>query len=256
MLSPIPEDWAVPKVFRERMGSSAGRQRAMSADRHLLLILHELPSAHRRAERRARYFWRKPSGSWETSGSGSTTIDPLKAHVTTFLNAIEELESELEAADSASDYFRVLRFAVPLLRSTRNLAKVLQEAREAVDKDRELIAVRDMAIDAERAIELVHQHAGQGLDFRIAASNEEQTRQTEYLGRANHRLNLLAAATLPLSAIGGLLGINLVSGLETWNAPWTFWAVAALSVALGAVLRSTLPSPPPALPTPEPRPRK
>jgi hypothetical protein len=41
--SVVPPSWEVPPQFRERLGERVGRQRAMLADGHLLLVLHRPP---------------------------------------------------------------------------------------------------------------------------------------------------------------------------------------------------------------------
>ncbi len=57
----VPEDWEVPVQIRDRFGDSAGRQRAMVADGHLLLVLHEAPGPNDR-ERKGCLLWRNPAG--------------------------------------------------------------------------------------------------------------------------------------------------------------------------------------------------
>lgn len=109
--------------------------------------------------------------------------------------------------------------------------------------DRDLIAVRDLAQDTERACELLHGYAKDGLEFTIARNAEQNARNTEHVIHSGHQLNLLAALFLPITALGSLLGMNLMHGLETWNAPWTFWLVALVSFALGFWIKSTLPRP-------------
>lgn len=37
--SAIPPTWKVPDLFRSRLGESAGRQRAMASEGHLLIVL-------------------------------------------------------------------------------------------------------------------------------------------------------------------------------------------------------------------------
>src|SRR5438045_260505 len=69
MSNVIPHNWEVPQVFRGRLGTHAGRQRVMSADGHLLLILHEVPGRKEATERGARLYWRKPDGTWQSTGS-------------------------------------------------------------------------------------------------------------------------------------------------------------------------------------------
>src|SRR5258705_279200 len=60
----LPPDWQLPATFVQRLGDNAGRQRAMSADGHLLLVLHEPPAAGA-PERTGRAFWRDPAGEVE-----------------------------------------------------------------------------------------------------------------------------------------------------------------------------------------------
>ena len=45
MSNVIPHNWDVPQVFRDRLGTHAGRQRTMHANGHLLIILHDVPKA-------------------------------------------------------------------------------------------------------------------------------------------------------------------------------------------------------------------
>lgn len=222
MTSPIPHSWELPPIFRERFGARAGRQRTMTHDGHTLIVLHEVPNPNEPDMRSAKLFWRKPDGSWQSSGSSSTTIAPLRSHVESFAEASERLETRLEKASTATDYFGVLHESAPLLRTARNLCRALQEAREAVGADRDLIAVRDLAQDTERACELLHGYAKDGLEFTIARNAEQNARNTEHVIHSGHQLNLLAALFLPITALGSLLGMNLMHGLETWNAPWTF----------------------------------
>ena len=54
----LPAVWQVPQEFRDRLGDRAGRQRAMAADGHLLLVLHRPPGPED-AERSGRFFWRR-----------------------------------------------------------------------------------------------------------------------------------------------------------------------------------------------------
>jgi len=39
----IPRDWKLPDTLRSRFGDEGGRQRALFAEGHLLLVLHEVP---------------------------------------------------------------------------------------------------------------------------------------------------------------------------------------------------------------------
>jgi hypothetical protein len=59
MKSLIPNQWLVPKRFRERVGESAGRQRAMTEDGQLLLAF----SAATRVSLLPGSIWTRPSSS-------------------------------------------------------------------------------------------------------------------------------------------------------------------------------------------------
>ena len=57
----------LPAEIKERFGQKrSGRQRAMVAEDHLLLVLHKVPQPGKR-EREGIFFWRKPDGSWDSS---------------------------------------------------------------------------------------------------------------------------------------------------------------------------------------------
>lgn len=244
MTSPIPITWDVPESIRVRVGHAVGRQRLIVEDEHVLVLLHAQPKADDPTRRDARLFWRRPDGTWRASArEGDSTIAPLRAHVDGFHATVEAFEDQIEQAVVAGDWFRVLHALAPFARTARNLARVMQELRERLPADREVLVLRDRASDVERAAELVHQWASQGLDFSIARANEEQARLAEVIARSGHRLNRLAALTLPLTALGALLGTNLQSGLETLAAPYLFWGFGIGMVAVGFVLWSTMPEP-------------
>lgn len=251
MSNPIPHNWDVPQVFRDRFGTRAGRQRVMHTDGHLLIVLHEVPDPDEPGERSAKLFWRKPDGSWRSTGSGATNIAPLRAHVESFDAAAEKLEDKVERAAKARDWFEVLHATAPLMRTARNLSKTLQEARELAKADKELIALRDQAQEVERAAELIHGHARDGLDFTVARNAEDNAIATQHVIESSHRLNLITAMFLPITALGTVLGMNLVHGFETWHKPYTFWIVAGVAIVVGLVVRASLPRPqqPPVPPT-------
>ncbi|HWO18961.1 MAG TPA: hypothetical protein VNO30_09295 [Kofleriaceae bacterium] len=244
MSNVIPHNWEVPQVFRGRMGVHAGRQRVMNADGHLLLILHEAPRRKEATERGARLYWRKPDGTWQSSGSGATTGAALRAHVEEFVTAVDTLEARADAAKRAADWFALIHDSAPLLRIVRGLSTTLQEARELAKNDRDLIAMRDTAQEIERDVDLIHSDARAGLDFAIATAAEENAASAKYVSEAGHRLNLIAATFLPISALGSLLGMNLVHGLEHTYSPWAFWGVAFLAFLLGLLVRASLPKAP------------
>lgn len=253
MSSPIPHSWQVPDVFRERMGDEAGRQRIMVHAGHLLVILHAVPDARLSDKREARLYWRSPDGKWLGSAGGSPGIAVLREHVDAYVVASARLEARVDTADSADDWFTLIREVAPLHRAARNMYRTLQEAREAVKDDKGLISVRDAAGDAERAFDLTHAHAQEGLDYTIARRGEEQSRDAQHMLEAAHRLNMIAAVFLPVTAVATLFSMNFSHGLEHAPAPHTFWVTAALCFMLGLWIKASMPRPA-ARPTPAERP--
>ncbi|HWB77574.1 MAG TPA: hypothetical protein VG755_21560 [Nannocystaceae bacterium] len=244
MSSPIPHNWQLPQVFRDRMGAHAGRQRCMAADGHLLIVLHDVPDPGRRQRRDAVLFWRAPDGKWSCSAGGPPTIAPLQQHVKAFLDAASHHEVLLEQAISADDWYALVHATMPLARASANMLEALQDAREAVKLDRDLITVRDLAVDAARAFELIHVNAKEGLDYTTAKRAEEQSKNAEHMLVSAHRLNLIAAVFLPVTALATLFGMNLRSGLEGLADPWAFWVLIGVAFLCGLAIKSALPRPP------------
>jgi hypothetical protein len=198
----LPADWAVPATFRRRLGNRAGRQRAMIADGHLLLILNAPPEADS-YKRKAAFFWREPKGQWRSTLSVEA-LRSLQRLVDAYEKAAQELEEKLDRDEDAASLQAVMSRSVPLARAARNLHAALQEARQGID-DPELINLRDHAGEAER----------------IAATG--------------HRLNLLAAIFLPVTALCAIFGMNLAHGLE-WLGPILFWGLTVVTLGIGGVL--------------------
>lgn len=232
----LPDVWNVPKPLRDRVGTRAGRQRLMTHEGHALVLLHRVPEAGTR-ERHASVFWRDPEGGWRCA-PGRDGAATLRGHVETFGEAIERLDDELESAARASDYFEVLRTARPVQRAVRNMNAVLQQLRELVPTDADVLAIRDRAYELERSADLLVDDAHNGLQLVAAQRAEEQAALSERIATQTHRLNLLAALFLPTTALGAILGMNLQSGLEPLPEPLTFWALVALALAVGVLMRS------------------
>ena len=243
----LPPDWTIPPVFAARLGDTAGRQRAMSADGHLLLVLHERPDPGV-PTRAGRPFWRDPDGRWRAT-STDEGLPVLKRHVAAFAERAEELERDWQDATTAADYFDLLQALAPLHRATRNLHATLQQARELVPADRDLINLRDQAGEIERTIELLHGDARNGLDYTVAHQAEQQAERTYDMAVSAHRLNLLAAVFLPAATLSAIFGMNLTHGLDTGDfPPWAlFWGILAIGLACGAYLAQVIarkPAPP------------
>ena len=234
----VPEDWEVPKQIRDRFGESAGRQRAMNANGHLLLVLHAPPGPNDR-DRQGRLMWRAPSGAWRWTEDGSTT-GLLKKHLAGFSQRAEQLESQLQSAWYAADYFTLLQEITPLHRTSRNLHATLQAARDMVADDKEVIVARDMAGDLERAFELLYTDAKNGLDFMAAQKAELQSERSYEMAMSAHRLNLLAALFFPITAISSIFGMNFSSGLEGLPGTWLFWGILAGGFLSGLLLTQVI----------------
>jgi hypothetical protein len=234
MASVIPETWSVPEKFRQRVGTSAGRQRAMIDAGHLLLILHELPKAGE-VERAARLFWRAPSGEWRATGTKGNGLNALKEHLQTYRKRVSELDEAIDAANTAAQLYGVLRSLAPLTRAARSMHRALQDAREGID-NKDIIVLRDAAGDVERTSELLSGDAKNALDYIEAKEAEQQTLLARRTSEAQHRLNMIAALFLPITAVGSMLGMNLTNGLEGRSA-LAFWIVCAVAFAMGFLVR-------------------
>jgi len=232
---PLPYDWALPDKIKERFGlKSTGRQRAMFADGHLLLVLHRLPK-HETHQREGIFFWRKSNGDWEYS-LGGEGLAMLRRHLRTYDTAEERFRSEYEKAATAEDYFHILETLPPLRHAAKNLHATLQSAREAVHEDRDIIDLRDWAYDIERSLDLLYEDTRNALDFNIARKAEEQARLSRQELQTAHRLNVLAAIFFPITAIASIFGMNLPSGLEG-SPSWLFWFIFLAGIGLGFWIR-------------------
>jgi hypothetical protein len=233
----LPADWGVPAELRDRLGSTAGRQRLLIEDGHLLLVLHAAPGADE-IDRRGRFFWRNVDGSWRAAPA-IDRVTTLREHLAEYEREIEQLERAEDDATQARDYFELLDRLAPLARATRNLYGVLQQARETVADDRELIVVRDEASDLTRRAELLNEDARNGLEFAIAWQAEQQAEISHQMSVAAHRLNLLVAFFFPIATLMAIFGTNLHHGLELWdqaNGPLPLLALIAAGLFCGVIL--------------------
>jgi hypothetical protein len=233
----LPVGWEVPAEFRDRLGEQAGRQRVMSAEGHLLVILHA-PPAHDTAKRDGRYFWRDPSGRWSPSGK-SPGQPGLGELLIEYERKLDDLQRDEDAAKTARDYFDLLNRLNPLVRTTRNLHAALQAAREAAPEDRQLLVWRDRAYAIERSAELLHNDAKNALDFAVAQRAEEEAELTRGVEAAGHRLNVMVAFFFPLATLAAFFGMELRNGLEPWDekyAPLPVLGILGVGLLLGGLL--------------------
>lgn len=235
----LPPTWDVPAEFRERLGEKVGRQRAMLADGHLLLVLHRPPKGND-PERSGRVFWRKPDGAWQSNDLGNGAAS-LTRHLAEYADLIDRYDRQEDEAASVSDYFAVLEGMSPLSRTVRNLHAALQDAREKMPDDRDLINARDRVYELERSADLLLADVRNALEYAVAKKAEEQAATTHQMAVSSHRLNMLVAFFFPIATLTAVFGTNLAHPLERYlPPPYAFFAVLATGLVLGSGLAAYL----------------
>jgi hypothetical protein len=240
----LPADWGVPPVFRQRLGESAGRQRIMEANGHLLIVLHAPPGADE-AGRRGRFFWRDPQGTWKAAPRAEQ-VSSLGDHLITYRATIETLEQAEEDAQTASEYFQLLDHLAPLARAARNLHDVVQQARDAIPVDRRLIVARDEAYEISRRADLLYDDAKNGMEFAMARQTEALAESSHQMSASSHRLNVLVAFFFPIATLMTILSANLTHGLEKLDqqhGPWVLGACIVGGLVLGMVITAIIAQP-------------
>ncbi|HIG28709.1 MAG TPA: hypothetical protein EYQ50_13275 [Verrucomicrobiales bacterium] len=230
----IPKTWNIPQVLRNRLGSEVGRQRAMVAEGHILLILH-LPPKPKDDGREGRFIWRSPDGNWVSNDLGSGP-DTVKRHLNQYEKLILEFDEMEEVAGNATQYFSVLEGLAPLQRAARHLHQVLQEARKELPEATEIINFRDHAYNIERRAELTYNEAKNSLEFSIAKQAENQSKASHSMAVASHRLNILVAFFFPLATLSALFGVNIIHGMENLTPPAPFLIFLATGLSSGVIL--------------------
>lgn len=230
----IPPLWQVPRVFRERMGDHVGRQRAMVADGHLLLVLHA-PAKPGEAGRQGRLFWRDPAGQWWSKEKG-VGLHSLERHFEEYEHLLGELARQEERASAAAEYLALLEQLSPVRRAATNLHHALQHAREQCPDVRELINLRDRAYELDRSADLLLTDVENALQVAIAKRAEEQSASSHQMSVASHRLNVLAAFFFPIATLMAIFGANLRTGWEEVWPPLPLLSVLAVGLVVGALL--------------------
>jgi hypothetical protein len=229
----IPKSWDLPESIRKRLGDAAGRQRLMDEDGHLLFILHQAPAPEDDEVRKPVLLWQQPTGEWKSSPEGGG-LAALDAHLESYRKAIHAQDEAVESAKTPRQYFEVMKHVNPLLRSTRNLLAVMQEAREARPGERRLLNLRDRAVDLERAIDLLAGDAKNGMDFALAENTEEQSRFALEATLEARRLNRMVAFFFPLATLVAIFGMSPPG--EVVRMPG-FWVVIAAGILVGLFIR-------------------
>ncbi|TDF34612.1 hypothetical protein EYS14_22915 [Alteromonadaceae bacterium M269] len=228
----IPSNWKLPEVITNRLGSSAGRQRVIAEEGHILVVLHQIPKDNA-MHREPLFLWRDADYKWHSTERGNG-IAVLTDYLERYEALEEKLDQQYEKAVNASDYFDLLELVAPVQRSVKNMSNTLQAAREAAGS--ELIDFRDKAEELQRHFELLYIDCKNGLDYAVAKKAEEQSELQKQALQVGHRLNIIMALFLPVTAAASLLGMNIPHGLET-SSPWVFGSVVGIFGALGLVMK-------------------
>jgi len=249
----IPPTWNLPETIRVRLGANTyGRQRAILEEGHVLLVLHRPPGPDDRT-REGVLFWRNTAGEWQCNRGGPGP-GGLKRHVQSYVDLEGKLTQDYEVATSSNAFFALLEALTPLNRAARSMHAALQAAREAVKQDAFIIEVRDLAYEAERNFDLLVEDVRNAIHHTTAREAEIQAQTSKEALAASHRLNILAALFLPLTAVTSLFGMNFAKGLDE-EIPLLFWIIFAGGVALGFVIKSWVTAKSKALPVPPSPPR-
>ncbi len=235
MNSLLPATWEIPEIFRQRLGTSVGRQRAMHEEGHLLIVLHAPPKPDQ-LTREGCFFWRDTDGNWKSTLKGIGTKS-LEKHIQNYQDRLEECEQRDEMAKTSLDYFQVLEELSPIQRSSNNMYHVLQEARKMVPEDREIINLRDRCYELSRTVELLFKSAKNALDFLVAKQSEAQSQSSHQMAVSAHRLNILASLFFPMVTLAAIFSTNYDSGItKTIDGPTLWMGLVAGGLALGFVL--------------------
>ena len=240
MQTTCPPEWRVPEEIRARLSHTAGRQRAMVADGHIVLLLHAVPAA-RQTTREAVLFWRQPDGEWKTN-RGAEALPTIERLLAEYAETIRELEERHDAARDAASWFAVVEACGPISRAIANFYSTVQAGRKAipnVEERAELQPACDISSELAREVELLGDDARNAVDFRLAQQSEIQQRISRELARSSQKLNFVAALFLPLTAIASVFGMNLPNGLQD-SPRWVFWSVFVGGLAVGFLLSLTL----------------
>lgn len=230
----IPHNWTLPPGIMRRLGAKAGRQRAMEADGHLLIILHAPPGEDHDV-REPKLFWRDTDGKWR-SNDGAGGVSAIGRLLDEYQGLLAEMEEEDDEAGDAEHYFSLLERLAPVVRAARHLHSALQEARQLAGDDRDVISARDRAYEIDRAAELQYGETKNNQELYVSRQAERQAAAAQEMAAASHRLNLLAAFFLPLATLSGVLGVNLEHGLETSSPPLPFLLHVLVGLGAGVLL--------------------
>lgn len=232
----IPKSWNISEAIRKRVGEGVGRQRLIAEDGELLVILHQLPTAADKGHRQAALFWCDSAGNWKSlpsSGGRSELLSLVKS----YRKRIADLDLALDKAEEPSSIHAVIDEATPVDRAGRHVQQVLSELRKALPNDLDILEIRDIAVEMDRAGDLLTQDARSSLDLMIAKSSASQAKDADKAAKEAQKLNRLAAFFFPLMTIASVFGMN--EPQDTLTSP-RMWIAVGVGLLLGAIVCSSL----------------
>lgn len=232
----IPKSWAVSETIRQRVGENVGRQRLIAEDGELLVVLHQVPSAEDKGHREGALFWFDGDGNWKSTPSSGGRSE-LKTLVKCYMDRLTQLDADLELAEDPIAIHNVIDQATPVARAGRHVQQVLSELRKALSNDLDILAIRDLAVEVERAGDLLIQDSKSTLDFMIAKSSAAQAKDASKAAKEAQKLNRLAAFFFPLMTIASVFGMNKPS--EILESPM-IWVAVGVGLLLGAIVCGSL----------------
>jgi len=206
----IPKQWQIPQIFRDRLGADPGIQRIMSEEGHYLIVLHQVPSAADRGNRKPALFWINEASEWRSTPL-SGGLSGLVQHVTEYEEKVKALETELDLPatnESADVLHKIHDDAAPLNRAARHMLAILQELRQFFPQDRKILLLRDAAVNIERSADLLLTDTKSSLEFITAKSAMRQASEAHNATIEANKLNRLAAFFFPVITIASVLSIN------------------------------------------------
>lgn len=229
-------NWQLPVEIENRLGDTTyGRQRTIFEKGHLLIILHAPPNPDHRT-REMQVFLRTPEGNLLCNGSDHGQA-MMKRLMLAYMDLYQAYNKKFDKAGSSERLFKLMEDLIPAHRSATHLYETLQTAREQSVDDKFLIAIRDDAYEMQRCFELLLADTRLALDFELTRHAEAQAAKAEEALVVQRRLNILAAGTFPLIALGTILGMNLTNGFEGMS-PIVFWCVFGTGALIGLSLKS------------------
>jgi Mg2+ and Co2+ transporter CorA len=224
----------VPPNLQALLAETIRRQRYLSEGDCFALILHQLPAPD--SEERVPCLF--VSQSTPTTAPLEAVKGPyqgIKPLLADYDAELDTLEDALESTSDLQLLFDLQQRLIPTARSLRNAVRVLEGAHVAHRKHRGLTATLEYAHELGRDLDILEASLATKIDNQQSRILLQQAQATARLEEKNHRLNMILAMFLPLTALTSAFGMNLDSGLDTTWVPY-FWSVWLVGLSLGVVM--------------------